>query len=104
MKKGREKGKPDKARVTARPHSVQTSHTRMLGNSPVTVARLGHGGEGERVLLRTPVAHSVTALAFYSGGESRIELRGGEWTVAAGDILLVPAGGNRSGVGLRQTS
>jgi AraC family transcriptional activator of pobA len=37
------------------------------------------------------VTHSYAALAFYTGGRSRVELNG-EWTLGEGDFLLVPAG------------
>jgi AraC-like DNA-binding protein len=40
---------------------------------------------------RTAVTHSHAALAFYTGGRSRLE-QNGEWTLTAGDVLLVPAG------------
>jgi AraC family transcriptional activator of pobA len=39
----------------------------------------------------TPVTHSDAALAFYTGGRSRVELNG-EWNLGEGDLLLVPAG------------
>jgi AraC family transcriptional activator of pobA len=38
-----------------------------------------------------PVTHSYAALAFYTGGRSRMELNG-EWILGEGDLLLVPAG------------
>lgn len=38
-----------------------------------------------------PVTHAHAALAFFTGGRSRLELNG-RWTVRAGDVLLVPAG------------
>jgi AraC-like DNA-binding protein len=37
------------------------------------------------------VTHTYAALAFYTGGRSRVELNG-EWTLGAGDVLLVPPG------------
>jgi AraC family transcriptional activator of pobA len=40
---------------------------------------------------RTPVTHSHAALAFYTGGRSRVEQHG-EWNLREGDVLLVPAG------------
>jgi AraC-like DNA-binding protein len=41
--------------------------------------------------LRRPVTHTHAALAFFTGGRSRLELNG-EWTLRAGDVLLVPPG------------
>jgi AraC family transcriptional regulator, transcriptional activator of pobA len=38
-----------------------------------------------------PVTHPHAALAFFTGGRSRLELNG-QWTLKAGDVLLVPAG------------
>lgn len=40
---------------------------------------------------RTPVTHSYATLAFYTGGQSRME-QNGEWHLREGDVLLVPAG------------
>jgi AraC-like DNA-binding protein len=57
--------------------------------SLVVAARQAHSGKTSP--CRTPVTHSYAALAFYTGGHSRVELNG-EWNVAAGDVLLVPAG------------
>ena len=55
--------------------------------APVAVARWA----GEQAPCRTPVTHSYAALAFYTGGGSRVQLRGA-WTLHEGDVLLVPAG------------
>jgi AraC-like DNA-binding protein len=41
--------------------------------------------------LRRPVTHTHAALAFLTGGRARLELNG-EWTLRAGDVLLVPPG------------
>lgn len=38
-----------------------------------------------------PLAHSYAVLGFYIGGRARVELNG-EWSVGAGDVLLMPAG------------
>jgi len=40
---------------------------------------------------RVPVTHGYAALAFYLGGQARIE-QGASWKVEPGDVLLVPAG------------
>jgi AraC family transcriptional regulator, transcriptional activator of pobA len=40
---------------------------------------------------RRPVTHTHAALAFFTGGRARLELNG-EWTLRAGDVLLVPPG------------
>ncbi len=40
---------------------------------------------------RRPVTHAHAALAFFTGGRTRLELNG-EWTLRAGDVLLVPPG------------
>lgn len=47
--------------------------------------------DGAVTACRTPVTHSYAALAFYTGGSSRMALRG-DWKLQAGDLLLVPAG------------
>jgi len=39
----------------------------------------------------TPITHSYAALAFHTGGRSRVEMNG-EWNVGEGDVLVVPAG------------
>ncbi len=39
----------------------------------------------------TPVTHSHSVVAFYTGGRARVE-QNGEWNVRQGDVLLVPAG------------
>ncbi len=41
--------------------------------------------------MRRPVTHTYAALVFFTGGRTRLELNG-EWTLKAGDVLLVPAG------------
>lgn len=38
-----------------------------------------------------PVVHSHAALALYTSGRARMQQRG-EWTLTAGDVLVVPAG------------
>jgi len=38
-----------------------------------------------------PVTHSQAALLFHTGGRTRVE-QNGEWTLGAGDMLVVPAG------------
>ncbi|MBX3220625.1 MAG: helix-turn-helix transcriptional regulator [Labilithrix sp.] len=40
---------------------------------------------------RSLVTHNYAAVAFYTGGRSRVELNG-EWHLREGDVLLVPAG------------
>jgi AraC family transcriptional activator of pobA len=56
---------------------------------PIAAAWHSHGGHTPH--SSAPVTHSYAALGFYTGGRSRVELNG-EWTVRAGDVLLVPAG------------
>lgn len=56
---------------------------------PVVAARQSHGDEGPP--CRAAVTHSYAALAFYTGGRSRVE-QNGEWNLREGDVLLVPAG------------
>ena len=58
------------------------------GGSPVFVA---HRAPRDAGPCRTPVTHTHAALAFYTGGRSRVEQQG-QWTLEAGDVLLVPAG------------
>jgi AraC-like DNA-binding protein len=47
--------------------------------------------DDEAAPRRSPVTHGYAVLAFYTGGRARME-QNGEWTVRAGDVLLVPAG------------
>jgi AraC family transcriptional regulator, transcriptional activator of pobA len=58
------------------------------GDRPVAAVRYTSADSGPR---RAPVAHSHAALAFYTGGSSRMN-QDGEWHITAGDVLLVPAG------------
>jgi len=65
------------------------------------VARDGTGGgafvvghqsaRDSTVRMRRPVTHTYAALVFFTGGRTRLELNG-EWTLRAGDVLLVPPG------------
>ncbi len=53
---------------------------------------VGHQGDRSSTgRTRRPVTHSYAALAFFTGGQTRLELNG-EWTLKAGDVLLVPPG------------
>jgi AraC family transcriptional regulator, transcriptional activator of pobA len=53
---------------------------------------VGHQGAGNSTArMRRPVTHTYAALAFFTGGRTRLELNG-EWTLRAGDVLLVPPG------------
>jgi AraC family transcriptional activator of pobA len=75
--------------VRARPI---VSDDRMVGASPLAVARHSALDSVECTMpRRAPVTHSHAALAFYTGGRSRMELNG-HWSVGEGDVLLVPAG------------
>jgi AraC family transcriptional activator of pobA len=57
--------------------------------SPVTATLQSSDGRAAPSL--TPVTHSYAALTFYTRGGARVE-QNGEWTLGAGDVLLVPAG------------
>jgi AraC-like DNA-binding protein len=57
-------------------------------DAPVFAA---HRSIDEQCSARAPVTHQYAAVAFYTGGRSRVEQRG-LWTLEAGDVLLVPAG------------
>lgn len=57
--------------------------------APVVVARQTLAASLPRA--RVPVTHSYAALAFYTAGESRLELNG-TYHLRSGDLLLVPAG------------
>jgi AraC-like DNA-binding protein len=59
------------------------------GGWPVAAARQAH--DDRAAPCRTPVTHGYAALAFYTAGRSRMELKG-EWNLREGDVLLVPAG------------
>lgn len=56
---------------------------------PIVAARLEPCDHGAPP--RAPVSHSYAALAFCTAGRSRVE-QDGEWTLRAGEVLLVPAG------------
>lgn len=56
---------------------------------PVVAGRQSH--DDRAAPCRTPVTHSYAALAFYTGGRSRVE-QNGEWNLGEGDVLIVPAG------------
>lgn len=58
---------------------------------PVAVARQ-EAFEPKRPCERqTPVTHSHAVLTFFTGGRARME-QNGRWELAAGDVLLIPAG------------
>lgn len=61
----------------------------MAKGALVVASRQVH--DGERSLSRAHVTHGFAALAFYTGGRARVELKG-EWKLGQGDVLLVPAG------------
>lgn len=50
---------------------------------------------------RAAVTHSYAAVAFFTGGSSRVELNG-EWSLGEGDVLLVPAGEPHRMVAMQQ--
>jgi AraC-like DNA-binding protein len=53
---------------------------------------VGHQGVlNSTAQIRRPVTHTYAALVFFTGGRTRLELNG-EWTLRAGDVLLVPPG------------
>ncbi len=56
---------------------------------PIAVTKRTHCSNAG--MCHTPVTHTYAAVAFYTGGNSRVELRG-EWNLGEGDVLLVPAG------------
>ena len=74
---------------------IESSHSRAdtdcapVGHDrPVVVSQRNH------TLKRRPphaVTHDHVALAFYTAGTAIVEQRG-EWTLGAGDVMLVPAG------------
>lgn len=71
-------------------HGKATTASRPLrvdADRPVFVARR----TSEHRPARPPVTHSYAALAFYTGGQARMEQRG-RWTLEPGDVLIVPAG------------
>ncbi|WP_428266255.1 helix-turn-helix transcriptional regulator [Haliangium sp.] len=62
----------------------------LAGSGASVVARWQAPDESARP-CRRPVTHTHAALAFYTGGRSRVE-QNGRWDLAAGDVHLVPAG------------
>lgn len=67
-----------------------TAHPSMRHDAdrPIFVAKRTIGCQQS---ARTPVMHTYAAVAFYTGGQARMEQRG-RWTLEPGDVLLVPAG------------
>lgn len=64
--------------------------TDTLGNAgPVVAGRVMLKSAAR--CARSAVTHSHPALAFHVGGSARVE-QDGDWKLAAGDVLLVPAG------------
>lgn len=61
-----------------------------LGSGRLVVAAR-HAPDDKAAACHTPVTHTYAALAFYTGGRSRVEQHG-EWNLGKGDVLLVPAG------------
>lgn len=61
------------------------------GIEPVGVARFTRSDVDCGTLPRKPVTHTYAALALYTGGSARVELNG-EWSLGAGDLLVIPAG------------
>jgi AraC-like DNA-binding protein len=81
-------GAPWYAGGVTRPRPVPRD-ARPEGGWPIVVMR---GPRADAVVpQRTPVTHAYAALAFSTGGRSRVELNG-EWRIGPGDVLLVPAG------------
>lgn len=60
----------------------------LCGDGPIAVRRLSLAAPTRR---RAAATHPFAALLYYTGGRSVVEL-GGEWTLAPGDALLIPAG------------
>jgi AraC family transcriptional regulator, transcriptional activator of pobA len=61
----------------------------MTSGRPVVATR--HAHDDRATPSHTAVTHAFSVVAFYTAGSSRVE-QNGEWTVHAGDVLLVPAG------------
>lgn len=57
---------------------------------PIAVERRMHSAAAPRK-AQAPTAHASATLAFYTGGQARVQLDG-VWEVGEGDVLLVPAG------------
>jgi len=60
----------------------------LCGDGPIAVRQLSLAAPTRRHAAAT---HPFSALLYYTGGRSVVELRG-EWTVAPGDVFLIPAG------------
>jgi AraC-like DNA-binding protein len=60
---------------------------RLSGDAPVFVSR----ATANLPPRRSFVTHSFAAVAFFTGGRSRVEQQQ-RWTLEAGDVLLVPSG------------
>jgi AraC family transcriptional regulator, transcriptional activator of pobA len=72
------------------PHPRPIVRDNLTGRGSAVVATRVVQGD-EAAPGRTPVTHSYAALAFYTGGRSRVE-QNGAWNLREGDVLLVPAG------------
>lgn len=68
------------------------SRVRVAGDQRGGMVVVGHQrGASSTERTRRSVTHTFAALAFFTGGRTRLELNG-EWTLEAGDVLLVPPG------------
>lgn len=65
-----------------------TPHDALCGDGPIAVRQLSLRAPAPR---RVAATHPFATLHYYTGGRSVFELRG-EWTLAPGDALLIPAG------------
>lgn len=74
-----------------------------LGGSGASVVVGHHRIEALSEPVRRAVTHSHAALAFFTEGRTRLELNG-EWTLRAGDVLLVPAGAPHRTLERQETS
>ena len=75
------------------------SHDTKAGARPITVIRQG---PHDHSAPRRATTHSYATLVFHRGGRSRIEQKG-EWRLAAGDVMLVPAGEPHRALELRRS-
>lgn len=76
-----------RARAIARPHAVG----KRLAESGGSIVASHERPEDRCDPRRAPVTHDYAALAFYTGGLTRLD-QNGEHRVAAGDLVIVPAG------------
>lgn len=93
---GAPSGSPPGARVISSDHTVAALRPIPLDELPgsgwpVAATHLTPALDAFSRPSRRPATHSSAVLTFFTGGQARME-QNGQWELAAGDALLIPAG------------